>query len=285
MVDDQSALGEMFEIQMRALEALPVAFPAIAEAATHVTRVIGRGGRLVYCGAGSSGLIAVQDGAELPGTFGIDPGQIVFLLAGGLDKASHLLGHVEDDEAAACREVDALGPLKNDVVIALSASGSTPYTCAAARQAKLRGATVIGIANRPGASLSAGADVSIFVATPDEAVVGSTRMAAGTIQKCILGLISTLAHARLGHVYRGEMVNLRADNVKLRQRAIDIVCRISGVSAERAIACLDQGGASVKSAILLAEGAKNADAAQSLLMETQGDLADAVKRLKNSPNL
>jgi N-acetylmuramic acid 6-phosphate etherase len=285
MMDDPSALRRMFEIQSEALALLPDAFPSIAEAAKHVARVIGEGGRLIYCGAGSSGLIAVQDGAELPGTFGIDPAQIIFVLAGGLDKADNLLGHVEDDEATALREIEALGALDKDVMIAISASGSTPYTCAAARRAKQGGAKIIGIANRAGAPLLRDVDVSILVPTPEEAVTGSTRMAAGTIQKCILGLISTLAHARLGHVYRGEMVNLRADNAKLRRRAVDIVGRVTGASAERAVECLDQAGSSVKNAILLAEGAKNAEEARELLTKSGGQIAEAVRRLKNSPNM
>ena len=284
-MEDPAALRRMFEIQSEALALLPEAFPAIAEAAKNVARVIGEGGRLIYCGAGSSGLIAVQDGAELPGTFGIDPAQIVFLLAGGLDKAHNLLGHVEDDEAAAFREVAALGRLSKDVVIAISASGSTPYTCAAARGAKEAGASLIGISNRVGAPLLKLVDVPILVPTPEEAVTGSTRMAAGTIQKCILGLISTLAHTRLGHVYHGEMVNLRADNAKLRRRAVDIVRRATGVTEEKAIRSLEEAGASVKSAILLAEGARNAEEAQRLLTETGGQIAEAVSRLKNGPNM
>ena len=275
-MDDLAALRRMFEIQSEALALLPEAFPAIAEAAKNIARVIGEGGRLIYCGAGSSGLIAVQDGAELPGTFGIDPAQIVFLLAGGLDKAHNLLGHVEDDEAAAFREV---------AVIAISASGSTPYTCAAAQKAKEGGASLIGISNRVGAPLLKLVDVPILVPTPEEAVTGSTRMAAGTIQKCILGLISTLAHTRLGHVYHGEMVNLRADNAKLRRRAVDIVRRATGVTEEKAIRSLEEAGASVKSAILLAEGARNAEEAQRLLTATGGQIAPAVSRLKNGPNM
>ena len=284
-MEDPAALRRMFEIQSEALALLPEAFPAIAEAAKNIARVIGEGGRLIYCGAGSSGLIAVQDGAELPGTFGIDPAQIVFLLAGGLDKAHNLLGHVEDDEAAAFREVEALGRLSKDVVIAISASGSTPYTCAAAQKAKEGGASLIGISNRVGAPLLKLVDVPILVPTPEEAVTGSTRMAAGTIQKCILGLISTLAHTRLGHVYHGEMVNLRADNAKLRRRAADIVRRATGVTEEKAIRSLEEAGASVKSAILLAEGARNAEEAQRLLTETGGQIAEAVSRLKNGPNM
>lgn len=284
-MDDSAALRRMYEIQSEALALLPAAFPAIAEAAKQVARVIGEGGRLIYCGAGSSGLIAVQDGAELPGTFGIDPAQIVFLLAGGLDKAHNLLGHVEDDEAAAFREVEALGRLSKDVVIAISASGSTPYTCAAAQKAKEGGACLIGISNRVGAPLLKIVNVPILAPTPEEAVTGSTRMAAGTVQKCILGLISTLAHTRLGHVYRGEMVNLRADNAKLRRRAVDIVRRATGVTEENAIRCLDQAGSSVKNAILLAEGARNPEEAQRLLTATGGQIAPAVSRLKNGPNM
>ncbi len=285
MMEDETALRFMLDIQTRAIASVPQAFDAIAEAARFVADTIGKGGRLIYCGAGSSGLIALQDGAELPGTFGIEPGQIIFLLAGGIENAHNLLGHVEDDEDTATRAVEALGPLHNDVMIALSASGSTPYTLAAARAGKLAGVKIIGIAHKPQSRLLALADTPISVPTPAEAVTGSTRMAAGTVQKCILGLISTLAHARLGHVYQGEMVNLRADNQKLRIRAVDIVSRVTGVAREQASALLELGSHRVKDAILLAAGAKDPAHAENLLVETKGHLPTALNRLKSSPNL
>ncbi len=285
VMDDQAALHFMLDIQAQAIASVPQAFDAIAEAAHHIAHVIGSGGRLIYCGAGSSGLIALQDGAELPGTFGIDPGQIVFLLAGGIENAHNLMGHVEDDEDTATRAVEALEPLHNDVIIALSASGATPYTLAAARAGKQAGAKIIGIANKPQSALLALADMPVSVPTPPEAVTGSTRMAAGTVQKCILGLISTLAHARLGHVYQGEMVNLRADNEKLRIRAVDIVSRVSSISGEQARELLALGSHRVKDAILLAEGADGAAHAQNLLGETKGHLPEALRRLKRGPNL
>jgi N-acetylmuramic acid 6-phosphate etherase len=284
-MDDQTALRFMLDIQSRAIASVPAAFNAIAKAAHQVADVIGSGGRLIYCGAGSSGLIALQDGAELPGTFGINPEQIVFLLAGGLENAHNLVGHVEDDEGTALRAVEALGPLSSDVMIAISASGSTPYTLAAARAAKRAGSKIISIANKPQTPLLACADIPISVPTPDEAITGSTRMAAGTVQKCILGLISTLAHTQLGHVYQGEMVNLRADNEKLRIRAVDIVSRITGVSRDQAKILLEKGSQNVKDAVLLAEGAADPEHARTLLSETKGQLPAALDRLKSDPKL
>lgn len=284
-LDDQAALKFMHDIQLEALAAVPQAFRAIADAARAVAETISNSGRIIYCGAGSSGLIALQDGAELPGTFGTDPEQIVFLIAGGLENADNLLGSVEDDSNVARNTVHALRVVQKDLIIAISASGSTPYTLAAADAGKRRGTKVIGIANKPQSPLLDLADIPICIPTPSEAVTGSTRMAAGTVQKCVLGLISTLAHTRLGHVYRGEMVNLRPDNEKLRVRAVDIVSRVVGIPRADAQQVLELADNRVKDAILLASGARSPAHAQDLLTETEGHLSSALDRLKNDPNL
>ncbi len=280
-IDDQAALRLMLDIQLRAVSAVGDALGSIAKAAQALARALSNGHRLIYVGAGSSGLIAIQDGAELPGTFGIDPQRIVFLTAGGIDAVHNLIGGVEDDTETAKREIEALGPLAGDIVIALSASGSTPYTVAAAKAAKASGAVIIGIANKAPSPLLEMADIAIAALSGPEAVEGSTRMAAGTAQKCVLGLLSTLANTRLGHVYQGLMVNVRADNAKLKLRAEAIVARVAGVNpidAKPSLAACEQD---VKAAILLASGAASVDAARSLIALEKGQLKNALQRLKS----
>jgi N-acetylmuramic acid 6-phosphate etherase len=284
-IDDQAALRLMLDIQLRAVSAVGDALGSIGMAAQALAEALSNGHRLIYVGAGSSGLIAIQDGAELPGTFGIDPKRIVFLTAGGIDAVHNLIGGVEDDTETAQYEIQALGPLVGDIVIALSASGSTPYTVAAAKAAKASGALIIGIANNAPSPLLELADIAIAVLSGPEAVEGSTRMAAGTAQKCVLGLLSTLANTRLGHVYQGLMVNVRADNAKLQRRAEAIVARIAGVDhtqARQALAACEQD---VKAAILLASGAASVDVAHSLIALEKGQLKNAIRRLKSSAKL
>jgi N-acetylmuramic acid 6-phosphate etherase len=273
-------LADLLASQRRAVDAVAAAAGAIEDAARAVAGVLRAGGRLVYLGAGSSGLIALQDGAELPGTFGLDPGRIVFLVAGDSMNRDRIDSAAEDDVAGAGADIAALGPLTGDVVIAVSASGATPYTLARAAAARAAGARVVALANRAGAPLLAGADHPILLDSGPEAVEGSTRLAAGTAQKAALGLLSTLANARLGHVHRGEMVAVRPENDKLRRRARAMIARLAGVDETTAAACLAEAGDEVKCAILLASGAATRAQAQTLLGAAAGDLDDAIARLR-----
>ena len=266
--------------QRRAVAAVEEAMPAIAQAALVLADVLRAGGRLIYAGAGSPALIAVQDGAELPGTFGIDAARIHFVVAGGLDNLVRLDGAAEDDAVAAARDMARLAPLARDIVIAVSASGTTSFTLSAADAARQGGAKVIAIANRPGAPLLAPADVAVLLDTGAEALHGSTRMAAGTAQKAALGLISTLAAAHLGHVHAGHMVNVRPENAKLRLRALHIIGEITAVDADVANASLTLAEGDVKSAILIAAGAATRQTALGLLARSQGHAGEALALLR-----
>ncbi|MBP7241806.1 N-acetylmuramic acid 6-phosphate etherase [Amaricoccus sp.] len=256
------AAAALAEAQVAAAAAVRAALPAIAAAAETAAAALEAGGRLAYAGAGSSGVMALADALELPGTFGLAPERAPVLLAGGAATLLHMTGAVEDDPAAAGAEVArlALGPA--DALVAVSASGTTPYTLAAAAAARAAGCPVVGIANVAGSPLLACADRPVFLDTGAEVVAGSTRMGAATAQKVALNMISTLAALRLGHVHDGLMVNLVADNAKLRARAARIVAELAGVSPEAGAAALAGAGGAVKPAILLAAGA--ADPAASL---------------------
>lgn len=249
--------------QQAAAAAVDAAIPAIEAGSDLMARALRGGGRIVYAGAGSSGLMAMADALELPGTYGIPKDRILVLLAGGLASLSDLAGSPEDDVEQAL--TDAASIEQGDCVICVSASGSTPYALAVAESAKGRGAQVIAIANNSGAALFADADVPILLQTPPEVIAGSTRMGAGTAQKIAFNMLSTLAAVRLGHVHDGHMVNLHPDNIKLQARATRMVSDIAGVAMDEAGPLLDRAGGSVKVAVLLAAGMPDIESARQAL--------------------
>jgi N-acetylmuramic acid 6-phosphate etherase len=281
---DAAFVAALLAGQRRAVEAVATALPSIERASVAISERLEAGGRLVYLGAGSSGLIAMQDGAEIPGTFGIAPSRILFLIAGGVERAHRIDGAAEDDRDAARGEIDALDAMTKDVLIAISASGTTPYTLAGAEAARAKGALIVSLANRPTSPLLALADHPILLETGPEALQGSTRLGAGTAQKCALGLLSTLANARLGHVYRGLMVNVRPDNDKLRRRAIDIIASIAGVDENAARHSLVSADDDVKCAVLIASGLGPREKAQNILAQSRGDIGAALSRREGAPS-
>jgi N-acetylmuramic acid 6-phosphate etherase len=276
---DQQILEALVDGQFRAVTAVHQAEPAIAAAARAMAHGLGHNGRLIYAGAGSSISIAVQDGAELPGTFGMARDRIHFLIAGGIASLTDIDGAAEDDAEAGRLAMIELACTTNDVVIVVSASGRTPYTVAAAEIAAAAGATVIALASNKPSPLLDIASHPIHLATGAEVIAGSTRMGAGTAQKCALGLLSTLAQTRLGHVYGGMMVNVQADNAKLRQRAIGIVRRITRVDDDEASRALEISNGFVKPAALLCAGATDLAAAQRLLHDNNDNLRLALEAL------
>ncbi len=277
-LEDAEILSRLLSAQVVAQGALGAALPALAEAARLATGALGGSGRLVYVGAGSSGLMALADCLELAGTFGIPPERTPMLFAGGTAALLHMRGGVEDDPALAGADLARLAPMAADVAICVSASGSTPYTMAVARGVQAADGRVIGLANVAGAALLAMADVAVLADTGPEMVAGSTRMAAGTAQKIALNMLSTLVGLRLGHIHDGYMVNVLAENAKLRERAAGIVAALAGCDAPRAAAALEQTDGAVKPAILIAAGAR-APEAEDLLRASGGHLGPALARL------
>ncbi len=268
--------------QLEAARCVANCFPALSRAADTAATALSSGGRLIYAGAGSSGLMAMADALELPGTFGIAPDRVVILLAGGMKNLHDLAGGPEDDTDQAGRDIEAAVVGPDDCIIALSASGTTPYALAALRAAKASGAATIAIANNAPAPLLDEADIAVHLSTPPEIIAGSTRMGAGTAQKIALNMISTLTAIRLGHVHDGEMVNLKADNAKLRQRANRIVCAISKCNHEQAERHLEAAEGSVKVAILLAAGAPNSQQALDMLAASGQALRPALQHLQQT---
>lgn len=280
--DDLAVLSALIEGQRRSIYSVRKALPAIATAADATARRLAAGGRLIYAGAGTSIRIAVQDGSELPATFGMAEDKLVYLIAGGRAAMFETLAGAEDDAAEGGRAVDGAKCGPGDVLVAVAASGTTPYTVAAAKRARELGALVLAVVNNPATPLAAAAEHVIFLDTGPEVIAGSTRMGAGTAQKAALNLLSTLAHIKLGAVHDGMMVNVKADNLKLKKRARGIVSRITGAGEDKAAAALEATRGDVKPAVLICAGAKSPAAAQNLLTAARGNLRQALARLAAS---
>jgi len=258
-------MGAMYDGQLAACAAVRPALPAINAAVEAAVLNLKRGGRLVYVGAGTSGRIAVQDGAELGPTYDWPTDRTVFLMAGGLQAVLESVEGAEDDEAKGAEAIANAELNENDVVIAVAASGTTPFTIGALRSAGARGALCIAVANNRGAPLFEPAHHRILIETGTEVLAGSTRMQAGTAQKIVLNLFSTAVMVKLGRVYRGLMVSMRASNAKLIRRAEVIVSQIVGCAENHAAKFVERADGDVKIAVLLGLGWKQTEAAEALL--------------------
>ena len=279
--NDSEILDALFDGQARAIAAVKPALPAIAAAAQAIAQRIGPNGRIVYAGAGSAGRQAALDGMELGATFSWPADRIAFVLAEGATLDPGAKGTDEDDTAHARTAIAQLALGQSDCVIAVAASGTTPFTLVAAELAKAAGALVVAIANNAGAPLLHHADHAILLDTGPEVIAGSTRMNAGTAQKATLGILSSLVMTRLGHVHDGLMVSMRADCTKLETRAARIVAEIAGVSRDAAAAALEASGRRIKPAVLIAIG-KAPKEADAMLAKTGGNLRVALALISAS---
>ncbi|MBV8700283.1 MAG: N-acetylmuramic acid 6-phosphate etherase [Bradyrhizobium sp.] len=266
-----SAMEAMWEGQLAAVASVGRALPAISAGTRAAREALSERGRLVYVGAGTSARVAIQDGAELKPTFGWPKERLHFIIAGGESAFVSSIEGAEDDVADAVRQVDAAYLSGNDVVIAVSASGTTPFTVAALQEARARGAVTIGVASNPGTALLTQAGYPVLIETGPELIAGSTRMKAGTAQKIVLNLISTGLMLGLGCVYRGMMIDMAPTNAKLKRRAEAMVIRIAGCSEIEAARALDETAGNIKTAALLALGYDKAEA-EALLVRHHGNL-------------
>ena len=272
----QQVAAILAEGQVAAAQAVHGALDAIAEGAFTIANALRNGGTLHYVAAGSSGLMAAADAQELGGTFSIPAENLRIHMAGGLPTGVEMPGHTEDQTSDLTTTLQSL--THTDVIIAVSASGTTPYTVVACEIAAARGAKIVAIANNPGTPLLTMADCPILLETPPEVLSGSTRMGAGTAQKIALNMLSTLMAFELGHVYDGMMVNLRADNIKLRQRACSIIQRAADVPEDTAHSALDAAEGNVKVAVLMAKKDVSLEKARALLSENGGHLRPALEQ-------
>jgi len=252
------------------------ALPAIAGAVDAIAEWLRAGGRLVYVGAGSAGRLGVLDASEWGPTFGAPVGQVVALIAGGAGAMMRAVEGAEDDEQAGAADVAALGLTPGDAVVGISASGRTPYVLGAIRHAAAVGALTVGISCNAATDLSRAVARPIEVDTGPEAIVGSTRLKAGTAQKLVLNMLSTAAMVRLGKTYGDLMVDLQATNEKLRDRARRIVAQAAGVDDARAAAALAGAGGEVKVAVVMLRCGVPAERAAALVAAAGGNLRRAL---------
>jgi N-acetylmuramic acid 6-phosphate etherase len=244
----------MIEGQFTAVAAVRAARSALLQAALAAAERLRKGGRLVYVGAGTSGRLAVQDGAELVPTFSWPQERLLLLIAGGRNALLRSVEGAEDavDQAARLTQQHDIGG--DDVVIAVAASGTTPFTVSCLNEAKRRGALTIGVANNRDTPILKEADYAIWLDTGAEPIAGSTRMKAGTAQRITLNVFSSLVMILLGRVYDGLMVDLQAVNQKLVRRSEAILTRLTGRSGEEAREALRRAEGNVKLAVLLLHG-------------------------------
>jgi N-acetylmuramic acid 6-phosphate etherase len=266
------------EGQFVAVAAVQAARKEIAAAVIAMHARLQGHGRLIYVGAGTSGRLAVQDGAELGPTFGWPEERLVLLLAGGEKALLRSVEGAEDDAEEGIRLINEHKVSAQDVVIAIAASGTTRFTVACLREAKLRGALTLGIANNRTSPILEEADHPIFLDTGSEPIAGSTRLKAGTAQKVALNTLSTSLMILLGKVYRGLMVDVRAVNEKLVKRSEDILIQLTGRNREDARDALSSANGSVKVAVLLLNGC-DLESATQLLINANGELGTALRHL------
>jgi N-acetylmuramic acid 6-phosphate etherase len=265
-LDDWSAVDIMRAVtegNARAVRAVESALPQLEAAAAGIEPRLLAGGRLFYAGAGTSGRLGVMDAAELAPTFGFDRTEV--LLAGGGDAQDRAQEGAEDDVVAAAAAVDRaeIGP--RDALIGVAASGRTPYTVAAVKRARERGAFTVGLANNADTPLLSVGDVGVLLDTGPEVLAGSTRLAAGTAQKAALNALSTAVLVRLGGAYDNLMVGMRPLNAKLKKRAVEIVAQAARLESSEAEGFLERAGGDIRTAIVMAGTGVQAATAARLL--------------------
>src|SRR5579863_9292384 len=278
---DQLAVPEILAIMNAADAEVPAAvareIPRIAKVVEAAVAALAGGGHLVYLGAGTSGRLGVLDASECAPTFNVPPDLVRGLIAGGEPALSRAAEASEDDPEAGARDLLASGFGPGDVLIGIAASGRTPYVLGAVGKARELGAITCGISCTPGSELSRAVDYPIEAVPGPEIIAGSTRLRAGTATKLVLNMISTAVMIRLGHVYGNLMVNVQPSNQKLEDRARRIIRQATGVSAERAAELLEEGGRSVRTAIVMEKRSVPRAEAEHLLAQVGGRIGEALK--------
>ena len=251
---------------------------AIARAADAIVKAVRNGGRLLYVGAGSSGRMAVLDAAECPPTFGTSPKLVQALIAGGRPAVTGAVEGAEDSLANAERDLRTKKLTRHDVVVGITASGTTPYVLAALQYARHRGAATVAITVNPRTPVARLAKILIATEVGPEVLTGSTRLKAGTAQKMVLNMLSTAAMARLGHVYENLMIDVKASNQKVSDRIVRILAEASGRSVSSAEHALRQAGHNMRIALIMLKHGVDAQGAKKKLAAAKGNLHEALDK-------
>ncbi|MDF3300229.1 N-acetylmuramic acid 6-phosphate etherase [Streptomyces tropicalis] len=279
---DRMPLPELLSVMnaedLTVAQAVREALPQIGAAVEAIAVSLRRGGRLVYLGAGTSGRIGLLDAVECPPTFGTSPEQVVGLLSGGPGAFAVAVEGAEDEPGRAVADLDAIGLTARDTVVGLAASGRTPYVVGGLRHAAARGATTVSVACNRDAVVSRHADVAIEVPTGPEVLTGSTRLKAGTAQKMVCNMLSTASMVQVGKVYGNLMVDVRASNDKLVDRARRIVVEATGAAPDAAAEALRACGGHAKTAVVMLLAPCSAEEAARRLERAGGDTRTALGR-------
>jgi len=254
--------------------------PAIAQAVDAIVAGIRKGGRLIYVGAGSSGRMAVLDAAECQPTFGTAPELVQALIAGGGRAITQAVEGAEDDVRQGKRELRARKLTRHDVVVGVTASGTTPYVLAALKYARGRGATTVAITSNRKMPVARQARIVIAAEVGPEVLTGSTRMKAGTAQKMVLNMLSTATMARLGHVYENLMIDVVLTNEKVAKRALRILAEASGKSVPAAEHALRAAGHNMRVALVMLKKGVQAREAKRRMAQAKGNLRAALGEMR-----
>jgi N-acetylmuramic acid 6-phosphate etherase len=276
--DTSPLLARLHEADLTVPAAVGKALPAIGKAADAIAERLEAGGRWFYTGAGTSGRMGALDAAELPPTFGTDPSLVVALLAGGPRAMLGAVEGAEDDEAAGARDLEMAGMTFRDAVVGIAASGSTPYVIGAIQFARKAGALTVAVVCRPKTELLGLAEIPILLDTGPEVLSGSTRLKAGSAQKMALNMLSTAVMAKRGLVFEGEMVAMKPTNEKLKQRAINIVVNLTGMSEETARDLLRKGNWHLPTALIAAKWGLASEQAAEFLSQKKNNVAAALSQ-------
>jgi N-acetylmuramic acid 6-phosphate etherase len=256
----------------------------IAHAIDLIAAALSQGGRLIYVGTGTSGRIAALDAVECPPTFDVDPRTVQFIIAGGMKALGTAVEADEDSRELGRKAIATKKPTKKDVVVGIAASGRTPFTVAAVKYARARGARTVAVVCNPESPLGDAAHVAIVVEVGAEVVAGSTRMKAGTAQKMILNMLTTGAMTRLGYVYGNLMVNLHTKNEKLAERGVSILEESAGLKHSAARKLLAAAGGRVPVALVMAKTGMDHTDAAAALRKSQGQIRGAIASARSTPS-
>ncbi|MFY9562558.1 MAG: N-acetylmuramic acid 6-phosphate etherase [Terriglobales bacterium] len=253
------------------------ALPQIARAIDLIAAALSRGGRLIYVGTGTSGRIGALDASEIPPTFDTDPRMVEFIIAGGPKALAAAVEASEDSRELGRKEMAKKQPGTNDVVVAIAASGRTPFTIAAVEYARGRGARTVAVTCNRQSPLGRAAHIEIIAEVGPEVIAGSSRMKAGSAEKMILNMLSTGAMTRLGYVYGNLMVHLHLKNTKLRERGVSILEKTTDLDRNQALKLLTAAGHSVPVALVMARAGVSRAAAAAALKKSRGHVRKAIE--------
>lgn len=252
--------------------------PQIANAIDKIAEAINNDGRLIYCGAGTSGRLGILDASECPATYGVSPELVQGIIAGGMEAIFKAKEGAEDSKELCVEDLRNMNFTKGDVLVGIAASGRTPYVIGGLEYANSIGAVTVGVTCNPQSDIAAVAKIAISPVVGPEVITGSTRMKAGTAQKMVLNMLSTGAMVKTGKVYGNLMVDVKATNEKLVERAKHIVIEATEVSREKAEAVLEETNYDVKLSILMIMANLSKKEGKALLEENNGYIAKALEK-------